>query len=256
MPTSISFVGHRRGGVAGTAVGHDCEGALAVVTRARSKLVQQEEKQQQQKQEEAEVQACSVEQLTGAETECDDDVSDEEDNEDKEPDEDNFEEHEDGLEVEDVNADTWGVEFDDDLFLPHREKQMLSRSKKRAQRRQWQEDHAEHDNVHGLEPTKDELQTLQEDDRSLLEGWKMAHQGRNSSQYAGTDYFIREGLLYRRWSPRSKDTEGEVEQLVLPRKCREMVMKLAHQIPIWRDTWQQRRQQTGSCNTSTGQPCI
>ena len=39
--------------------------------------------------------------------------------------------------------------------------------------------------------------------------------------------------MYRRWVPPGRHTEGmEIDQLVLPTKCREAVLKLAHSIPF------------------------
>ena len=50
----------------------------------------------------------------------------------------------------------------------------------------------------------------------------------------GVGFFTRDGLLYRRWIPPGRGDEEEmaVEQLVLPRQCREMVLRLAHTIPL------------------------
>ena len=45
-------------------------------------------------------------------------------------------------------------------------------------------------------------------------------------------FFRRGGLLYRRWTPAGRGVEREIEQLILPEKCRRTVLKLAHEIPI------------------------
>ena len=45
-------------------------------------------------------------------------------------------------------------------------------------------------------------------------------------------FFRRGGLLYRRWTPAKRRVEREIEQLILPEKCRRTVLKLAHRIPI------------------------
>ena len=49
---------------------------------------------------------------------------------------------------------------------------------------------------------------------------------------AGIGFFCREGLLYRRWIPPGRGEESEVEQLVLPKECRQMVLELGHEIPL------------------------
>ena len=51
----------------------------------------------------------------------------------------------------------------------------------------------------------------------------------------GVGFFTKDGLLYRRWVPPDRGGEGEemaFDQLVLPRQCRKMVLKLAHTIPL------------------------
>ena len=45
-------------------------------------------------------------------------------------------------------------------------------------------------------------------------------------------FFHREGLLYRRWTPPGRAEESEMEQLVLPTECRQMVLELGHEIPL------------------------
>ena len=54
-----------------------------------------------------------------------------------------------------------------------------------------------------------------------------------------TCFFYKDGLLYRKWSPRKADWQpGEesdilvVEQLVVPKLARKMILKLAHDIPL------------------------
>ena len=49
---------------------------------------------------------------------------------------------------------------------------------------------------------------------------------------AGTGFFEREGLLYRRWTPRGRDEDMAIEQLVLPTPCRKTVLQLAHELPL------------------------
>ena len=46
------------------------------------------------------------------------------------------------------------------------------------------------------------------------------------------EWFYREGLLYRRWTPRGRGDESEVEQLDLPKACRHVALVMSHDIPI------------------------
>ncbi|KAL5481355.1 hypothetical protein EMCRGX_G021494 [Ephydatia muelleri] len=45
-------------------------------------------------------------------------------------------------------------------------------------------------------------------------------------------FFKRDALLYRRWTPRRTGEEMEIEQLALPKKCRQVVLEMSHYIPI------------------------
>ena len=45
-------------------------------------------------------------------------------------------------------------------------------------------------------------------------------------------FFLKDNILYRRWSPQSSEGRREVEQLVLPVQSRRVVMELAHSIPM------------------------
>ena len=50
---------------------------------------------------------------------------------------------------------------------------------------------------------------------------------------AGVEFFKRDGLLYRKWTPPGRNGQDmEVEQLVLPQQCRGTVVTLAHSIPL------------------------
>ena len=61
----------------------------------------------------------------------------------------------------------------------------------------------------------------------------MASDGPESSvTMAGDGFFRRDGVIYRRWMPKEGTVTGEVEQLVLPRRCRNIVLKLAHSISL------------------------
>ena len=46
------------------------------------------------------------------------------------------------------------------------------------------------------------------------------------------EFFKRDELLYRRWTPRGRGEEMEIEQLVLPKECRQVALEMSHDIPI------------------------
>ena len=83
---------------------------------------------------------------------------------------------------------------------------------------------------HSLDLTAEKLQSLQEGDETLSAARRAAKGEMNS---AGKGFFLREGLLYRRWEPPGQEEGvGVVEQLVLPEQCRRTVLRLAHEIPL------------------------
>ena len=49
---------------------------------------------------------------------------------------------------------------------------------------------------------------------------------------AGDGFFRRDEVIYRRWMSKEEIVTSEVEQLVLPRRCRNTVLKLVHSIPL------------------------
>ena len=112
-------------------------------------------------------------------------------------------------------------------FFSEREgntKERQTRAQKREARyrhaRALKEAAAEHDWV--LNISKEELQRLQKRDVTIQNLEKRIDKG---------DFFKRDGLLYRWWTP--KQYQGEkVEQLVLPTQCRKTVLKMAHTIPL------------------------
>lgn len=71
---------------------------------------------------------------------------------------------------------------------------------------------------------------MQASDPTLDSVWERAQDDDGES----TQYFQRNGLLYRKWLPprRGGTTTMAVEQLVLPSSCRVSVLKVAHTIPI------------------------
>ena len=58
--------------------------------------------------------------------------------------------------------------------------------------------------------------------------WLKVQQKRRTNQSASTIY--ERGLLYRRRQPDQQD--GQVKQLVLPKQCRKVVLRLAHAVPM------------------------
>ena len=75
-----------------------------------------------------------------------------------------------------------------------------------------------------------EIQELQENDETL-EVIRRAADGESNS--AGIGFFKRKGLIYRCWTPPGRDEDDmTIEQLVLPKKCRRVVLDLAHNIPL------------------------
>ena len=120
--------------------------------------------------------------------------------------------------------------FDDDLFTPGRQRVRLTRRQRRAGRHKHATVGTGGPDI-TAELSAEELKELQEKDDTLAVLRKVADG--QSSTLAGPGFFRREGLLYRRWTPPGSNEEGMVvEQLVLPVCCREVVLKLAHEIPL------------------------
>ena len=47
-------------------------------------------------------------------------------------------------------------------------------------------------------------------------------------------FYLKDGLIYRSWHPVDAPPEGvrQCDQLVLPRQCRNLVLRIAHDIPM------------------------
>ena len=116
--------------------------------------------------------------------------------------------------------------LDDELFSGGRPRVKLTRSQKRIQRRQHQQDIP----VGALDMSAVELQKLQETDPSLAQVRSTC--GTREPQESESHYFNSEGLLFRRWIQRRGKPESAVEQLVLPMQCRKAVLQLAHEVPL------------------------
>lgn len=81
-----------------------------------------------------------------------------------------------------------------------------------------------------LHATPGELRQWQQEDSSLENVRGRAEQQKDPK--ARVQFFYRDGLLYRCWYPRGS-LPGDVrtcEQLVLPRQCRELVMRHSHDV--------------------------
>ena len=83
--------------------------------------------------------------------------------------------------------------------------------------------------LHSMDLATQEFQQRQEED-STLGGVRAAADGCVSR--AGSGFCRRNGLIFRRWTPPGRGEESEVEQLVVPKECRRMVLQLAHEIPL------------------------
>ncbi len=127
-----------------------------------------------------------------------------------------------------------GAEFSEDLFNTGRARVKLSRSEKRAARRQYAGVRGEADSpetvpLHTLDMPAEEVRKLQWADKTL-EAARRAADGETST--AGVGFFWSGGLLHRRWQPPGRGLEMAVEQLVLPLECRPTVLHLAHTVPL------------------------
>ena len=120
-----------------------------------------------------------------------------------------------------------GDMFAEDLFGQTVERKKLSRRQKREERR-----------AHGLERAKDQpsrgSQPLGEGLQVTVEELKQLQA--TEEELAGIEesggFFRRNGILYRRWTPREQPESSTVEQIVLPRQCRRAVLQLAHSTPL------------------------
>ena len=114
--------------------------------------------------------------------------------------------------------------FDEDLFGTSRERHRQTKSQKRKERKRRAE--ATQTAGFALDISRDGLQTMQLEDETLHSIWTA-----NDKQTSGP-FFLRDRLLYRRWKPSKEEAEEVIEQLVLPRQARKIVLELAHSIPM------------------------
>ena len=156
-----------------------------------------------------------------------------------------FGEHPRLLDVEVHTSPMDGLEnLDDELFGVSKAKLKKSKKEKRAEKQKRkeleiveeqtddEEGKEKDDSIvrHKLDISSEELKVFQATDPSLRSA-RIAVKTQESME--GTGFFSRDGLLYRRWLPPGRNgKELMVEQLVLPRRCRETVMRIAHCIPL------------------------
>ena len=111
--------------------------------------------------------------------------------------------------------------FDDELFGRSKVKESKTRSEKREEKRRREQ--------LDLDISAEELKVMQTTDvtlRSVRDAVKTTREAE-----PGIGFFTRDG--FRGWVPSGRrEEEMAVEQLVLPEKCRETVIKLAHSIPL------------------------
>ena len=85
-----------------------------------------------------------------------------------------------------------------------------------------------------LQASPSQLQQWQQEDPSLGKAreaaWDSQPEGASSRVY----FFYRDGLLHRHWQPEGSQPGDvrSVEQLVLPRPCRGVVLRLGHDVPM------------------------
>ena len=135
----------------------------------------------------------------------------------------------------------WMREIDDDIFGESNGRKRKSKKEKRAEKRrreelelsekvdvEREEDQNHNIDRHELDISAEEMKELQATDSTLREARIVVKEPGRGNQ-AG--YFLREGLLYRRWIPRGREQVGsEVEQLILPRRCQQTMMEMAYSV--------------------------
>ena len=80
-----------------------------------------------------------------------------------------------------------------------------------------------------LQANSEQLRDWQQTDLTLQKIRELASAGAEEKS-GGATFFYRGGLIYRRWSPKNRDTLSW-DQLVLPQQCRQLVLNIAHDLP-------------------------
>ena len=134
-----------------------------------------------------------------------------------------------------LKEEDWMLQIEDDVLgepKNHPEKLQLSRRQKRRNNSEYiamkEVKQAGYEGLAGINLEK--FKQLQVENPTLETSWEGVQDEASSGQEG---FFQRDGRLYRHWIPPWRDgDEMSVEQLVLPRHCRESVMKIAHSVPM------------------------
>ena len=118
--------------------------------------------------------------------------------------------------VEDSVCDGLGGSLADSISVGGKQRERLTRSQKRIDRR-----HHATKLKYSIEATRSKWATLDMTPKELVE----AHDASG-----GSGFYRNNGLLYRHWEP--KRGAGTIEQLMLPAKCIDAALAIAHEIPM------------------------
>ena len=80
-----------------------------------------------------------------------------------------------------------------------------------------------------LQANPEQLRDWQQTDLTLQKIRELASASAEEKS-GGATFFYCGGLIYRRWSPKNRDTLSW-DQLVLPQQCRQLVLNIAHDLP-------------------------
>ena len=116
-----------------------------------------------------------------------------------------------------------GTVFHQDLFTGGRSRTVLTRRQKRERKREH--GHSRAKEWQGWEFFPEEVQRLQREDETLKEVREATAETALGQE---PEFFQRDGTLYRN----RKLRDETVEQLVLPKACRDPVLQMAHAIPM------------------------
>lgn len=112
------------------------------------------------------------------------------------------------------------------MYQPPKERKYKSRSQKRKERKEHST-MKEEDQEDVLDIDPKTIQDLQEADKTL-EGLRQKEF--QQSKEDGVNTMFKDGIMYRQ--VKSDDNRELTEQLVLPKQCREGVLKASHDIPL------------------------
>ena len=81
-----------------------------------------------------------------------------------------------------------------------------------------------------LQVTPEQLRDWQQTDTTLQKVRELTHSSDEGAP-GGAVFFYRNGLIFRRWSPKNRDALSW-DQLVLLQQCRQLVLNIAHDLPM------------------------